>query len=285
MNLTQNPETIYTDFLSRLNNVPVLSKLDDFDCNRAGVFKYLLPPEGVVLKYSDGMSEANTLVIRCQQLAQSQLINIKLYDEYDEEVVTTTVYHTLGGSLEDVIVTVLMMFGYGLFARAFFEYYESNDYPVPTNLYHKEVEGNVNMYELLSTPAGVAFIDAHNLKHNIITEDNVVFNNLVIPLKDITQDNTTQDLCIKCNANATISTYSVLYRQHMIFSQFGNMLKQFNTLRQILNNELYNPDELQITALEEIVAYNEEFATLIEALTMMYKVDYQNRINEMNNQS
>lgn len=283
MSLTQDPQSVFADFLDRLTHLPMLESLGDFDCHKSGIVKYTTPPEGIVLKYSDGISECDTLVIRCQQSAGGPIINIKLYDEYNEEVVNATVYDTLGGTLEDVIVTILAFFGYGLFVNAFFEYYEKHDYRLPVNLQHQKVEGNSNMYNLLKTPEGETFIKEHRLEFINVVNEGVEINNLVIPLKDIHHPDHPCKVHIKCNPQATITCYSMFGRAHMIFTQFGNLLKQFNAVRQIIASEIYNPPSLECEALEEFIQYGDEFTTLTEALTMLYKVDYQKRIEEMNN--
>lgn len=280
MSLTQNPQSVFADFLNRLAHLPTLDTLSDHDCHQSGMVKYIAPPEGVVLKYSDGISGCDTLVVRCQQSVGGPIINIKLYDVYNEEVVNATVYDTLGGTLEDVILTILAFFGYGLFANAFIEYYEKHDYRVPANLQHQKVEGNVNMYDMLKTPEGATFIEENHLEFINVVDRGIEINNLVIPLKDVHHP---CKIHIRSNPQATLTCYSLFGREHMIFTQFGNLLKQFNAVRQIIASEIYNPLSLECDALEEFIHYGDEFTALTEALTMLYKVDYQKRVEEMSN--
>ncbi len=283
MSLTQNPQSVFADFLNRLAHLPTLDTLSDHDCHQSGMVKYIAPPEGIVLKYSDGISECDTLVVRCQQSVGGPIINIKLYDEYNEEVVNATVYDTLGGTLEDVILTILAFFGYGLFANAFIEYYEKHDYRVPANLKHQKVEGNVNMYDMLKSPEGATFIEENHLEFINVVDKGIEINNLVIPLKDVHHPEHPCKIHIKSNPQATLTCYSLFGREHMIFTQFGNLLKQFNAVRQIIASEIYNPLSLECDALEEFIHYGDEFTALTEALTMLYKVDYQKRVEEMSN--
>lgn len=268
--------TKYDNFLSNLDEMRTINNLEDSMFDVSTVVKCSLPLKGVAFKFRQGEHEYDKLIVGCKQHLGFQIMHIKLYDEYNEIVVSATVYDSASGTFEDAIFTILTASGHTMFAEGLRSYYESHHKPVPIDLIHQDQENSLDISSALDTAKGDAFIEKHSLNYMNEVDNPVGFYDISIPLHDIKLDSDVVMLGLKSNSEGTITTYDVMYDRYIVFTHHNNLLRQFDTMHNLLLNEIYHPSSNHCDHVTDAAHYSTQLVAIKEDLRVLCIENYLN---------